>query len=116
MTDNADNKPVILSRRLLSKSIHKLGIKDGDVLAVRVGSTLAKQEIIDGLREAFGKYGFTHSIVIVVDDFGDLSALNEQEMNKHGWFKAPTLRRLIHVPKDGEKEKAQDDKEKILSD
>lgn len=109
MENNADGNEVqrpsqtFLSRRLLTKHIQKLHLQNGDVLAVKAGSAVAKQEILKGIADAMGRLGLKDIILVVVDRFDDLSVLNQKEMNKHGWYRVPQLQRLIHIPKDGEK-------------
>lgn len=114
MADNADDDAVqrpsntFLSRKLLTKHIQKIHLNDGDVLAVRAGTTIAKQEYLKGIADALGRLGKRDIILVVVDRFDDLSVLNEKEMNKRGWYRVPQLQRLIHIPKDGEKKEKPD--------
>lgn len=105
--DNVVQRPseTFLSRKLLTKHVQKLHLQPGDVLAVKAGSAVAKQEILQGIADAMGRLGLKDIILIVVDDFKDLSVLNQTEMNRHGWYHVPQLKKLVHLPKDAEKEK-----------
>jgi hypothetical protein len=88
------------SLRQISKLIKKFSINNGDILALKHNSANANKETIDVIIEAVTKMGL-NILVIVVEDFDDLSVLNETAMNTRGWFKLDKLRKLIR-PKERE--------------
>lgn len=100
---------VLLSRKQLYKHIQKLVLHDGDVLLIKETSPTAKREVIQGILDALGRVGRKNIILVVVDDFDDLSVLTEQDMAKHGWFRVPALRKLVHSKVDAEPEKEVED-------
>ncbi len=108
-----DEKPQLplVSRKAIQKHLQKIHIANGDVLAVKAGTFTAKQEVLSGIVDALGRLGKKDIILIVVDDFTDLSVFSETEMNKHGWYHLPQLQKLIHKPADGKQDK-QDKAEK----
>ena len=72
--------------RKLTSIVHKLKLEDANVLLVKRGSSLANMNNLHQLSNTIGSMGFTQQILlVVVDDFSDLSILNEAEMNKLGW-------------------------------
>ena len=86
-----------ISRRLLRNHLRKIKINNGDVLAVKTGTAVAKENILIALAEALGKVGKQDVIVVVVDSFTDLSVLDEKEMNGLGWYRVNTLKKMIHI-------------------
>lgn len=107
MADNADSNVApaqkYFSRRILRKHLQKLYLKDGDVLVVKADADVAKREILDEIYQGLTTLGKPRVLIVVLDQLEDLYRLDEKEMNKYGWYRVPTLKRLIHVPKDGEK-------------
>ena len=76
--------------RKLTSIVHKLKLEDANVLLVKRGSSLANMNNLHQLSNTIGSMGFTQQILlVVVDDFSDLSILNEAEMNKLGWQRIP---------------------------
>lgn len=112
MMDNKDNGRNRYEPRVreIIKAIKKLRIQDGDTILLRRGTEIAKVEHIDNLVKACEKAGMDKVLVIVVDDFSDLTILNEKAMAQHGWFRADLLRRLAHVKSEAEQEKKEDRK------
>src|SRR5574341_185551 len=114
MADNVEVPPdattptLNISRRLLCKHLQKIHINNGDVLAVKATSQAAKIEILRGIADALGRIGKKDIVIVVVDNFTDLSVLNEKGMNKHGWFRIPQLAKLIHSKQDAEEEKKEE--------
>jgi hypothetical protein len=88
--------PVQISRRQLGRYFSKIGLKNGDVLAVKAGTQEAKVEILQAVTDALGRVGKKDIIVVVVDDLRDLSVLDVKDMADQGWFRAPILRKAIH--------------------
>lgn len=109
MTDEPTQPTILLSRKQLQKHIQKLTLREGDVILIKESSPTARREVIQGIVDALGKVGKRNIILVVVDDFDDLSILNEQEMAKHGWYRVPALQKLIHTKADAEPEKEVDD-------
>ena len=78
-----------VSRKLVN-IVHKLKLEDANVLLVKRGTSLANMNNLHQLSNTIGSMGFTQQILlVVVDDFSDLSILNEAEMNKLGWQRIP---------------------------
>jgi hypothetical protein len=81
----------------MSRLLKRLSIKNGDILALKHQSENANQEAIDLIVKALTRLKID-ALVIVVDDFEDLSILNETEMNKRGWFKLKSLAKIMRLP------------------
>ena len=77
-------------KRKLAQVIQKLNLENGNVILVKRGTKLAEQGHLNQLGNTIGEMGFTQQIILIVlDDFSDLSILNEAEMNKLGWQRIP---------------------------
>ena len=94
-------QPNPLSSRQMARPLKKFKINDGDILAVKFKSPNANQTAIEAVIAALDKMGLKDVLVIVVDDFNDLSVLNETEMNKQGWYKLSSLAKFTRIPKGG---------------
>lgn len=64
-----------------------LQVNDGDVILVKRGGYLATERNLKDLATSFGRTGRGQCILILVDEFDDLSVLNEEAMEKHGWIR-----------------------------
>ncbi len=78
----------------MARLLKKLHITNGDIVAVKHQSSVGKEETVEGIAAALGRMGVTDALVVVVDDFGDLTVLNETEMRKHGWFRLSSLSKV----------------------
>ncbi len=59
---------------------------------------MAKMENLRGMIATIESHTDLKNIIImVVADFSDISVIDEKSMNAHGWFRAETLRKLIHT-------------------
>lgn len=76
-----------LTREEARRFVRVAQVLDGDVLAIKHGSRLATRDSIKALSRAFASTKRSRVIIVVVDDFDELSALDEEEMNKNGWFR-----------------------------
>lgn len=74
-------------RELIRRVMRIITVRDGDVLALRAGSPLANMDNVKKLSRAFASTGRRNVIVIVVEDFGDLTVLDEARMNELGWYR-----------------------------
>ncbi len=81
----------------MSRLLKKLSIKNGDILALKHQSENANKFAIDHIVAAFEQLKID-ALVVVVDNFDDLTVLNEQEMNKRGWFHLDKIAKLIKIP------------------
>ena len=73
--------------RRAGKIIRKLRLHNNDVILLKKGTVLATKDNMNALAQAIGESELSGIIVVVVDDFTDLSVLNEANMQEHGWFK-----------------------------
>jgi hypothetical protein len=81
----------------MSRLLKRLSIKNGDILALKHQSENANQNAIDLIVKALTRLKID-ALVIVVDDFDDLSVLNETSMNSMGWYKLKTLAKIMRLP------------------
>lgn len=96
---SSSNTNSLLSIRQLAKVLRKLNVRDGDVLLVKSQTSLSSKEMVGEIIEGLKKLGHTRSLVMVVDDFNDISTMNETEMNKHGWYHMKTLLNMVNKGK-----------------
>lgn len=64
-----------------------LKANDGDIILVKRGSHLTAERNLNDLAASLGRTGRGRCILIIVDDFDNLSILTEEEMGKHGWVR-----------------------------
>jgi stalled ribosome rescue protein Dom34 len=76
-----------LTREEARRYIRTLNVQDGNVLAIKAGTRLGNKESIQALSRAFAATKRTKVVIVVVDDFDDLSVLDEEGMNKLGWYR-----------------------------
>lgn len=73
------------TRDELRRIVRLLDVHDGQVLAIKRGTSLANMDSITALSKAFASTKRGDVIIIVVDEFDDLMVLSEQQMNQAGW-------------------------------
>ena len=93
------------SLKQAGKLVRKMRINDGDVILLKPPMHPFKGGIIEALRR---RKHTTGTMVVLVEDFDDMKALNEQSMNKLGWYHLDHLRRLL---KQKASEKDEEDKD-----
>lgn len=81
----------------MSKLIKKFHVNNGDIIAIKHQSENANRAAMEFIADALEKMG-VQALVIVVNDFEDLSVLNEQEMNKRGWYKMSSIAKILRLP------------------
>lgn len=91
--------------RDIVRAIKKLHVANGDILLVKKGTSLAQGDDLDSLLTAGKQMGLDNVLVVLVDDFDDLTVLNEQGMANHGWFRAGALKRVLPVRPDADNNK-----------
>ncbi len=74
-----------LAREEIRRYVRNITVNNGDILAIKVGSVLAKKENTDALSLGLARAGKTGSVIVVVESFTDLAMLDETEMNRLGW-------------------------------
>ena len=72
----------------LAKQIaKKLKLEDGNVILLKSGSIAAQKMNMDLLSGILFSTKRPNCVLIVVDEFDDLSILGEAKMNELGWYK-----------------------------
>ena len=84
-----------LSIRQAAKLMKKFKIADGDVVLVKSNSDLSNDENMRALAGGIKIMGHTHTIILIVDEFDDIKSVPEENMNRYGWFRINTLRKII---------------------
>lgn len=92
-TENSNS----LSCRQMARLLKKMKIGNGDILAIRFQSPEANVQTIDLITKGLEQINVS-ALVIVVNDFDDLTVLNETEMNKRGWYHLSSISRVIKIP------------------
>lgn len=82
-----------LSRKQLANWARKMRIQPDSILAFQSGAIT--KEGIDSLAEIINKMGIRNVVILIVDDVNNMVSLNEDDMNKLGWFRVETLQRLV---------------------
>jgi len=73
--------------KVVKRATQLLGVRDGDVLLIKAGTPLADEVGINEIAAAFSRTARRQCIVLVVDDFDDLSVADEDAMRTHGWVR-----------------------------
>ena len=81
----------------MSRLLKRLHVGNGDILALKYQSENANVQAIDTITHALESMGL-NILVIVVDDFEDLSVLNETAMNQRGWYRFKSLAKVMKLP------------------
>lgn len=84
-------------RKVVREAINCLHIKNGDIILLRSGTRLARETSTNALAEALSRQGYDKSIVAIVDEFDDLSVINEAQMNQLGWQRIPVTQEVENV-------------------
>jgi len=95
MTTNSP--PNNISARQMARLIKKFHVNNGDIIAIKHQSENANRTAMDFIANALEKMG-VQALVVVVNDFDDLTVLNEQEMNKRGWYKMSSIAKVMRLP------------------
>lgn len=61
----------------------------GGLVAIKRGTPLATSDNTHALADALGRQGYGGLIIGVVEDFDDLTILDEEQMRAHGWVRLP---------------------------
>lgn len=81
----------------MARLLKRFSIKSGDILALKHKSENANAEAIDVISKALTHLK-VNALIVVVDDFDDMSVLNETEMNRLGWYRFNSLAKLMKLP------------------
>ncbi|KKL91617.1 hypothetical protein LCGC14_1892870 [marine sediment metagenome] len=92
------NQP--LSIRTLSKAMRKMKLSDNCVVMVKRGSDLATSERLKTLENTIALAQTVNVVIVVVDDFGDLKAIDKETMGANGWYYIDSIRRKLFKNKD----------------
>lgn len=80
--------------RQFAKLLKKFHVNNGDVILLKHQSANANERAINGISKAIAGMG-VNVVIIVVDNFDDLTVLNETEMSKRGWYRMRSLRKIM---------------------
>lgn len=95
MTNEPENA---FSFRKAQQFVRKLRVSQGDVILIKAGSVMANERDIGRLADALGTLKI-EAIIAVVDEFDNLTVLNEDDMRKLGWIRTTKLEKIIPTRK-----------------
>lgn len=72
-------------RTLIRQALRSLRPKDGDIILVQAGTPMGHQIHVARLQTHLARTGRQNCLIAVVNDFEDMSALSEADMNRLGW-------------------------------
>jgi len=81
----------------MAKLLKKYRVSNGDIIAIKHQSENANRAAMDFIANALEKMG-VQALVVVVNDFDDLTVLNEQEMARRGWYKMSSIAKVMRLP------------------
>lgn len=79
-----------MSLRTLNKYVKKMRLTDGCIVMIRKDSDLAKE--VDDLSRILGQTKLRDIVIVIVDDFDEISIRDSKQMNDLGWYKLPSMR------------------------
>lgn len=85
----------VMSNREIRKAMTKMRVRSNDVILIKSGSALAEMENIERFDEVLESIGVSDILIFVVDDFNDITVLDEATMAKHGWYKRDKITSLL---------------------
>jgi hypothetical protein len=88
--------PQQFSFKQINKFVRKLNVKNNDVILVRQGSMLAREDVIHQIIKVLENIGTKNVAVMVVDDFSNIDKADEAEMAKAGWYRLPAIKNILH--------------------
>lgn len=62
-------------------------VADGDMILIKHGTPEAEKRVIDALARKLSASGRQKCIILSVESVEHIIVLNEEDMNKHGWFR-----------------------------
>lgn len=74
-------------RAKIREFVRAVDVSDGDVILIKQSSGLSDSTVMNGIAAAMEKAGKPNCVMIVVDDFSDISFLTEEDMSRFGWVK-----------------------------
>lgn len=99
--------PQQFSFRQINKIARKLNVQNNDVILVREGSILAREDIIKQIIKVL-ESAKINAIVMVVDSFDNIARLDEKQMAKANWYRLPAIKNILHRGKDSKENNVQD--------
>ena len=93
MTDNQRSKTINASKSKFAKFVRKIRLEPDTILAFTEG-TITHEGLIN-LGDAIQEIGIGGIVLLVVSDIDKIDTLNEDDMNKIGWFKLPALEKIM---------------------
>jgi hypothetical protein len=86
-----------ISVRQMCRILKHYNIKSGDILALKHQSENANIDAIEAITKALTHMN-VDALVIVVNNFEDLTVLNETAMNARGWYNMKSLAKIMNLP------------------
>lgn len=93
-----------MTAKQIARAVAKhLKVENGDVVVLKrnannLGDSL---EIFNALRNAFGLTGRKECLIMIVDEFDDIMALGQKDMEQYGWCKCPEVRDTNSIAPEG---------------
>ncbi len=91
-----------VSNRQIERMVRKMSLRAGDVLLIKAGTEIAKIETITEIVSTCEKIVDGRVLVLVVDDFNDMTKTKETALNATGWFHIDALSRIVRAVKEKE--------------
>jgi hypothetical protein len=84
--------------RKIGKIVKSMRIDGNCIIAIKAGSKLASQEMIDNMVYEIEKLPQDFSVLFcVVEELDDIKLLDEDGMAQFGWFKIDALKKKLHI-------------------
>lgn len=75
----------VAAKRFVRNLVKVHGVQNGDIILIKKGAAPATKIGLETIAEHFSKSGREDCLLIIVDDLGDLSVINEAQMRELGW-------------------------------
>lgn len=84
-----------VSNKKVAQLVRKLRIEPNSVVLLKGGTFMARKDVIDAMDQAFKQAKIDKVVLVVVENFDDLSVLDEKEMNVRGWYRRERIERVF---------------------
>lgn len=91
-----------MNAKEMRQFIRKFRISSDTIILVKQGCALADKMTMNAFENVVKEMGLKNVLIIVVENFDDVTVLNQLDMNRLGWYRLSAVRRLVSPREKGE--------------
>lgn len=84
-----------LSVRQMARLLKRISLHEDDILLIR-RDKFSDNEVLNQLKVGIERLNLRRVLAIMVDEHEDISTLNQQDMNKNGWYHISQINKLTN--------------------